>query len=174
MPPFDAQVKGTRSRRESTISFPQGKRGPLAGYEVVGVKMVLEDGSSHAVDSSDLAFQICARTAFRHAVQAARPVLLEPIMKVEAETPTQFQGGVTGDLASRRGLITGSEVKGQTVVITAEIPLAGMFGYATDLRSLTQGQATFSMEFACYRRTPAHIQEEIIARAQKDRERSSA
>jgi elongation factor G len=176
---FENVVTGGRVPTEYISSVDKGfqmarPRGPLAGYEVVGVKMILEDGSSHAVDSSDLAFQICARTAFRQAVQAAQPALLEPIMKVEVETPTQFQGGVTGELASRRGLITGSEVKGQTVIITAEVPLANMFGYATDLRSLTQGQATFSMEFACYRKTPSSIQEEIVAKAKKDREKSSA
>ena len=90
-------------------------------------------------------------------------------MKVEVETPGEFQGGVTGDLASRRGLITGSEMRGNAVIILAEVPLANMFGYSTDLRSLSQGRANFSMEFACYRRTPASIQEEIIERYQKER-----
>ena len=137
-------------------------KGPLAGFEVVGTKMVLEDGSYHAVDSSDMAFQICGRAAFREVVRAAKPVLLEPIMKVEIEVPTEFQGPVSGDVASRRGVITESEIKANVVILTAEVPLANMFGYATDLRSKTQGQATFSMEFQCYRRAPATIQEEII------------
>ena len=144
-------------------------KGPLAGYEVVRVKMVLEDGSSHAVDSSDLAFQICARTAFRQAVRDAKPVLLEPIMKVEIEVPTQFQGAVTGDLSSRRGLVVSSETKTNVAVIIVEVPLANMFGYSTDIRSLTQGQGTFSMEFACFRQAPRNIQEEIIANAEKQK-----
>jgi len=97
----------------------------------------------------------------------AKPVLLEPIMKVEVEVPTAFQGAVSGDLASRRGMITDTEMKPNVVTVTAEIPLANMFGYSTDLRSLTQGQATFSMEFHCYRRTPSSIQEEIIASRRK-------
>ncbi len=175
---FDNQVTGGRIPTEYIPSVDKGfqmarAKGPLAGYEVVGVKMVLEDGSSHAVDSSDLAFQLCARAAFREAVRDAKPALLEPIMKVEAETPTEFQGSVSGDIASRRGLITGSEIKGNLVVLLAEVPLANMFGYSTDLRSMTQGRATFSMEFACYRRTPAVVQEEIIAAAKKRREQTS-
>lgn len=169
---FENKVTGGRIPTEYIPSVDKGfqmarPKGPLAGYEVIGTKMILEDGSSHAVDSSDLAFQICARTAFRQAVRDAKPVILEPIMKVEVEVPAQFQGSVSGDLASRRGLITGSEIKGNSVVLCAEVPLASMFGYSTQLRSLTQGQASFSMEFACYRRTPAAVQEEIIERVAK-------
>jgi elongation factor G len=176
---FENKVSGGRVPTEYIPSVDKGfqmarSKGPVAGFEVVGVKMVLEDGSSHAVDSSDLAFQICARAAFRQVVREAKPVLLEPIMKVEVETPMDFQGGVAGDLASRRGLITGSETKGGAVILLAEVPLANMFGYSTDLRSLTQGRANFSMEFACYRRTPAGIQEEIIERCEKEREKASS
>ncbi|MFH1110587.1 MAG: elongation factor G [Planctomycetota bacterium] len=176
---FESKVTGGRVPTEYIPSVDKGfqmarSKGPVAGFEVVGVKMILEDGSSHAVDSSDLAFQICARAAFRQVVREAKPVLLEPIMKVEVETPGEFQGGVAGDLASRRGLITGSEMRGNAVIILAEVPLANMFGYSTDLRSLTQGRANFSMEFACYRRTPASIQEEIIERSQKEREKASS
>ena len=134
------------------------------------MKMILEDGSAHAVDSSDLAFQICARAAFRQAVRDAGPVLLEPIMRVEIEVPSEFHGNVGGDLAARRGLITDTQLKVNAVVIAAEVPLAGMFGYSTDLRSLTQGQATFSMEFACYRRTPNSVQEEIIEKHRQDKD----
>jgi elongation factor G len=174
---FESLVTRGRIPSEFISSVDKGfqmarPQGPLAGYEVVGVKMILEDGSAHAVDSSDLAFQICARRAFRHAIRAARPILLEPIMKVEIEVPNRFQGGVTADIASRRGMITSSEVKPNAAFITAEVPLASMFGYATDLRSLTQGQATFSMEFACYRRTPASVQEEIIKQHHKDKDRA--
>jgi elongation factor G len=126
------------------------------------------------VDSSDLAFQLCARTAFRHALQDARPVLLEPIMNVEIETPTRFQGNVAGDVSARRGLITNTEMRPQSAVISAEVPLAAMFGYSTELRSMTQGQATFSMEFACYRPTPANIQKEIIEMRRREKEKTSS
>jgi elongation factor G len=171
---FENVVTGGRIPTEYIPSVDKGfqmarGKGPLAGYEVVRVKMVLEDGSSHAVDSSDLAFQVCARTAFRQAVRDAKPVLLEPIMKVEIEVPTQFQGSVTGDLSSRRGIVTSSETKTNVAVIVAEVPLANMFGYSTDIRSLTQGQGTFSMEFACFRQTPRNIQEEIIANVEKQK-----
>lgn len=169
---FENKVTGGRIPTEYISSVDKGfqmarSKGPLAGFEVVGTKMLLEDGSSHAVDSSDLAFQICARTAFKQAVRDSKPVLLEPIMKVEIEVTSEFQGAVSGDLASRRGLITGSELKPNAAVIHAEVPLSSMFGYATDLRSLSQGQATFSMEFACYRKTPPNVQEEIITRHQE-------
>jgi len=164
---FENVVTGGRIPTEYIPSVDKGfqmarSRGPLAGFEVVGTKMILEDGSYHPVDSSDLAFQICARAAYRQAVRDAHPVLLEPIMKVEVEVPSVFQGAVTGDLASRRGLISDTDNRPNTTIILAEVPLANMFGYATDLRSLTQGQATFSMEFGAYRRTPSNIQAEIV------------
>ena len=169
---FENEVTGGRIPTEYIPSVDKGfqmarAKGPLAGFEVVGVQMVLEDGSHHPVDSSDLAFQICARAAFRQVARDARPVLLEPIMKVEVETPTSFQGAISGDLASRRGLITHSDVKANATVLTAEVPLANMFGYSTDLRSLTQGQATFTMEFSCYRRAPGNVQEEVVAEAKR-------
>ena len=169
---FENKVTGGRIPTEYIPSVDKGfqmarSKGPLAGFEVVGVKMILEDGTSHAVDSSDLAFQICARAAFRQVVRAAKPVLLEPIMKVEIEVPTEFQGSVTGDVASRRGMIIGTEMKPNVTVLQVEVPLANMFGYSTDLRSFTQGQATFSMEFGCYRKVPAAVQEEIVAQQEK-------
>ncbi len=169
---FENVVTGGRIPSEYISSVDKGfqmsrTKGPLAGFEVVGAKMILEDGSSHAVDSSDLAFQVCARTAFRQAIRDASPVLLEPIMTVEVEVPTDFQGPSTGDLASRRGMITTTEIKGNSTIIVAEVPLSNMFGYSTDLRSLTQGQGTFSMEFGCFRPTPASIQAEIIEQVQK-------
>lgn len=172
---FENKVKGGRIPTEYISSVKKGfemarSRGPLAGFEVVRIRMVLEDGSAHAVDSSDLAFQVCARTAFRQAVRDSKPVLLEPIMKVEAEVPSEFQGPVIGDLAARRAIITSSEMKANSAVIHAEVPLANMFGYSTDLRSLTKGQATFSMEFVCYRPTPAAVQEEILLRIRKDKD----
>jgi elongation factor G len=137
-------------------------KGPTAGYEVVGLKVVLEDGSYHDVDSSDIAFRVCAMDCFREYFPKTKPVLLEPMMKVEVEVPSEFQGPVGGDIASRRGMILGSESREGFAVITAEVPLANMFGYSTDLRSATQGKGTFSMEFARYARVPGSVQEEII------------
>ncbi len=171
---FENTVTGGRVPSEYISSVDKGfqmarVKGPLAGFEVIRVKMILEDGSSHAVDSSDLAFQICARTAFKQAFLGSKPALLEPIMLVEVETPTDCQGPVTGDLSSRRGIVVSSEVKAGFSVIIAEVPLAEMFGYATDVRSLTQGRASFTMEFLTYRRSPSSVQEELIAQAQKER-----
>jgi elongation factor G len=142
-------------------------KGPIAGYPIVGVRCVLEDGSYHEVDSSDMAFQICARNCFRETFMNAKPVLLEPIMKLEIEVPTQFQGTVAGELTSRRGMIVSTEMQGNTAVIEGEVPLAETFGYSTDLRSMTQGQGTFTMEFAKYARVPSSIQQEIIAEKKK-------
>jgi len=165
---FESAVKGGRIPTEFIPSCDKGfqsarGKGPLAGFEIVRVKVLLEDGTHHAVDSSDLAFQICARGAFIDAFKRSRPALLEPIVKVEVEAPSEFQGSIVGDLSGRRGVICGTEVKQGTAVIAAEVPLARMFGYATDLRSATQGRGTFTMEFACYRRVPQLVQDEIIA-----------
>ena len=167
---FENKITGARIPTEYIPSCDKGfqaarMKGPLAGYEVVRVKLILEDGSSHSVDSSDLAFQIAAREAFKEAYLAAKPAILEPIMKVEVEVPTEQQGGVVGDLTSRRGLIHGTELRGDVTVINAEVPLAAMFGYATDLRSMTQGRGTFAMEFAHYKVAPRDVQEEVIAKA---------
>jgi elongation factor G len=142
-------------------------KGPIAGYPIVGVRCVLEDGSYHEVDSSDMAFQICARNCFRETFLAAKPVLLEPIMKLEIEVPSQYQGTVAGELTSRRGMIVATEMQGNTAVIEGEVPLAETFGYSTDLRSMTQGQGTFTMEFAKYARVPNSIQQEIINEKKK-------
>ena len=167
---FESKITGGRIPTEYIPSCDKGfqaarRQGPLAGYEVVRVGMILEDGSSHAVDSSDLAFQVASRAAFKEAYARSRPVILEPIMRCEVEAPGEHQGSVVGDLTSRRGLIAGTEAKPDATIITAEVPLANMFGYATDLRSMTQGRGTFSMEFACYRPAPRDVQEDVIARA---------
>jgi len=151
--------------------FKQGmERGVLIGFPVVDVEMTLSDGSAHAVDSSDMAFQLCARTAFKEAMRAAGPVVLEPIMKVEAETPEEFQGAVQTTLIRRRGMIQGSETTLGTAVIEAQVPLSEMFGYSTELRSATQGKAEFTMEFAKYGQVPASVQQELIEKY-KDRKR---
>lgn len=137
-------------------------KGPVAGFPIVGLSILINDGSFHAVDSSDLAFRICAQTALRETFVRMKPTLLEPIMKLEIECPSQFQGNVVGDVNSRRGIIVITETMGGTTRIECEIPLAETFGYSTTLRSMTQGQGTFSMEFAKFRRVPSSIQEEIV------------
>jgi len=172
---FENLIHGGRIPTEYIPSCDKGfqaarMNGPLAGYPVVRVRMVLEDGSAHVVDSSDIAFQIAAREAFKQAYLRAQPAILEPIMHVEIEVPTDCQGAVVGDLTSRRGLITGTDVKTDMTIITAEAPLAEMFGYATDLRSATQGRGTFAMHFAHYARVPRHVQEEIIAKARQEKQ----
>lgn len=143
-------------------------KGPLAEYPVVGLRVELNDGSYHDVDSSEMAFRICAQGCFRENFTKMKPTLLEPVMMVEVEVPEQFQGPVTGDIIARRGLIVSTDVNGGVSVIIAEIPLAAMFGYSTDLRSMTQGQGTFSMELGSYKPTPSHIQEEVIAERRKE------
>ena len=138
------------------------EKGPVAGFPVVNLKVLINDGSFHAVDSSDLAFRIVAQTTLREKFPLMQPTLLEPVMKIGIECPSNFQGGVVGDLNRRRGLITVTETIGLTTRVEGEIPLAETFGYATTLRSMTQGQGTFSMEFLRYKRVPAAIQETII------------
>jgi elongation factor G len=169
---FEDKVVGGRVPREYIPSVEKGFRavldkGPIAGFPIVGVKASLEDGSYHDVDSSDMAFQICARAGFREAFLNTKPVLLEPIMKMEVEVPADFQGPVTGELNKRRGLIVSTETVGNTSTIIAEVPLAETFGYSTDLRSMTQGQGVFTMEFSKYRPTPGNIQKEIVEERKK-------
>lgn len=142
-------------------------QGVVAGYPVINVKATLFDGSFHEVDSSEIAFKIAASMAFRDAMKKADPVLLEPIMHVEVDTPEEYMGDVMGDLNRRRGRILGMEKKGSAVTIKAEVPLAEMFGYATDLRSLTQGRATFVMTFERYEEVPRHIAEQVAGQRNK-------
>ena len=170
---FEEHVVGGRIPKEYIPSIRKGflqslPKGPLASFPIIGVRAILKDGSFHEVDSSDMAFQICARNCFTETFLRTKPVLLEPVMKLEVECPQQFQGSVTGDLISRRGMIIGSEMQGELAVITAEVPLAETFGYSTDLRSQTQGQGTFTMELASYKRVPSKIQEEIVAVRKKN------
>ena len=169
---FDDKVVGGRIPKEYIPSVEKGfkdslKKGPVAGYPILGIHMILNDGSYHDVDSSDMAFQICARDCFRETFMRTKPTLLEPVMKMEVEVPSDFQGPVTGDLISRRGLVLSTEDQGTTAVIVAEVPLSETFGYSTDLRSLTQGQGTFTMELACYKPVPSHLQEQIVAERKK-------
>ena len=169
---FEEKVVGGRIPKQYIPAVEKGFRsmlakGPIAKYPVVGLAVHLEDGSFHEVDSSDLAFQVCARTAMREAFPKTRPVLLEPVMKVEIECPSEFQGSVVGNLTSRRGIVLATEVHGPETRIEGEVPLAETFGYATDLRSMTQGQGTFSLEFARYKRLPRGLEEELIAERNK-------
>jgi len=169
---FENKVIGGRVPKEYIPSVDKGfgdsfGKGPLGEYPIVGVRCILEDGSSHDVDSSDMAFQICARGCFRETFLKMKPVLLEPVMKLEVEVPSQFQGAVTGELVSRRGMIVASELNGNIAKLEAEVPLAETFGYSTDLRSMTQGQGTFTMEFSKYKRVPQSIQTEVLEEKRK-------
>ena len=144
-------------------------KGPKMEFPVTGIKIAINDGASHSVDSSDMAFQAAARGAFLEGYMKAAPVIHEPIMKVAVETPTEFQGGVMGSLNQRRGMIVGSQEEGPMCVIESQVPLAEMFGYSTVLRSLTQGKAQFTMEFATYRQVPQSISEEIAKKRQEEK-----
>ncbi|HEB78020.1 MAG TPA: elongation factor G, partial [Methylothermaceae bacterium] len=139
--------------------------GVIAGYPVIDVKVTLFDGSYHEVDSSEMAFKIAGSMAFKEGAKKADPVLLEPIMKVEVVTPEEYMGDVVGDINRRRGMVQGMDDTPSGKVIRCEVPLAEMFGYATDLRSLTQGRATYTMQFEKYAETPANIAEAIIKKA---------
>jgi len=145
------------------------EKGPKMEFPVTGVKVVINDGASHSVDSSEMAFQAAARGAFLEGYMKAAPVIHEPIMKVAVETPNEFQGGVMGSLNQRRGMIIGSQDEGPICVIESQVPLAEMFGYSTVLRSLTQGKAQFTMEFATYRQVPQSISEEIAKKRQEEK-----
>ena len=171
---FENKLKGMNIPREFVKPIEDGfesacEKGALADFPVIGIKVVLEDGSAHDVDSSEMAFKTAARHAFRQAYKEANPVILEPIMTVECETPTEFQGTVTGDLSSRRGVLTGTDMQDEFAIIRAEVPLSEMFGYANEIRSKTQGKCGFSMEFCDYRQTPANLQQELMDLAEKAR-----
>jgi elongation factor G len=146
------------------------EKGSLIGFPVVNITACINDGDNHAVDSSDMAFRIAARQAFKQAYRRANPCVLEPVMKVEVETPEEFQGNVIGGLNKRRGLIIGTHASHGQVVIETEVPLSEMFGYSNDLRSSTQGKAEFSMEFKKYAPVPSNIQEELIEKYKKEEE----
>jgi len=147
------------------------EKGPLSESPITGVRMTITDGAYHAVDSSDMAFQQAALGAFRQGFQKAHPVLMEPIMKVVVEGPTEFQGGIMGSINQRRGIIIGTTEESNYTVVESEVPLSEMFGYSTVLRSLTQGKAEFTMEFKTYRQVPRNVAEEIIAAKKKEKEK---
>lgn len=166
---FVNEIVGGSIPREFIPSIEKGFKsamvnGVLAGYEVTDMKVRLFDGSFHAVDSDALSFEICARSAFREALPKARPVLMEPIMKVEVLTPEENMGDVMGDLNKRRGQLEGMDTRAGSQVIKAKVPLSEMFGYVTDLRTITSGRATSTMEFSHYAEAPKGIAEEVIAK----------
>jgi elongation factor G len=144
-------------------------KGPKLEYPVTGIRVVINDGASHAVDSSEMAFQAASRGAFLQGYQKAKAVIQEPIMKVVVESPTEFQGAAMGSLNQRRGIIVGTQDEGHQCVIESQVPLAEMFGYSTVLRSLTQGQAQFTMEFLTYRQVPQSIAEELIKKKAEEK-----
>jgi len=167
---FINEITGGNIPREFIPAVEKGfkaslNNGVLAGYPLVGLKVVLKDGSYHAVDSDALSFEICAKSAYREALPKCKPVLLEPIMKVEVLTPEQNMGDVVGDLNRRRGQIEGMDSKGTAQVIKAKVPLSEMFGYVTQLRTLTSGRATSTMEFSHYNEAPNNVAADVIAKA---------
>ena len=166
---FENKIVGGTIPREYIPAVEKGVRealdtGVLAGYPIVDIKVRLTDGSYHDVDSSEMAFKIAASLGFKEACRRAKPVLLEPVMDVEVVTPEEYMGAIVGDLNSRRGRIVSMEARGSSQVIRATVPLGQMFGYATEMRSMTQGRATYTMQFARYEEVPPAIAEEIMAK----------
>jgi elongation factor G len=166
---FVNEVVGGNIPREFIPSVEKGfkasmENGPLAGYPIDAMKVTLKDGSYHAVDSDSLSFEVCAKIGFREAAKNARPVLLEPIMKVEVVTPDENMGDVIGDLNKRRGQLEGMDSRGGAQVVKAKVPLSEMFGYVTSLRTITSGRASSTMEFSHYAEAPRNISDEVIAK----------
>lgn len=164
---FESEIKGGVIPNEFIPAIDKGAKetmaqGILAGFPIINCKVVPYDGSYHDVDSSEVAFKIATFRAFKDAFSKASPVILEPIMKVEVTTPEEYVGDVMGDLSGRRGMIQGQEQRGTATVISAKVPLSEMFGYATDLRSNTQGRANYSMEVASYEKVPENVAKTII------------
>jgi elongation factor G len=166
---FDNQIRGGVIPREFIKPVEQGiveamETGPLAGYPMTGLEIDLYDGSFHEVDSSEVAFKIAGSMALKEAWKSAKPVLLEHVMSVEVVTPEDYMGDVIGDITSRRGRVQEMEARGNSQVISCRVPLSEMFGYATDLRSRTQGRATYTMQFDLYEKAPRSVSEEIVAK----------
>jgi elongation factor G len=167
---FEWKIVGGTVPREYATAVEAGARealegGVIANYPMVDVKVAATDGSYHEVDSNEMAFKIAASQTAKAALRRANPQLLEPMMQVEVTTPDEFMGDVIGDLNSRRGQVEGMDPRGNAQVVRAKVPLAEMFGYATDLRSMTQGRATYSMQFSHYQPVPREIGTGIAAKA---------
>ena len=166
---FVNSIKGGNIPKEFIPSVQKGfeesmKNGALAGFEMDGMHVELVDGSFHAVDSDQLSFELCAKMAFREAIPKCRPVLLEPIMKLEVVTPEENMGDIVGDLNRRRGTMKGMDDRAGSKVVKADVPLSEMFGYVTQLRTMSSGRATSSMEFSHYAEAPKNIADEVIAK----------
>jgi elongation factor G len=173
---FVSMIKGGTIPTEYVPSCDKGfkeavKKGSLIGFSIINIRCVINDGQSHPVDSSDIAFQQAAIGAFREAYGKAKPVILEPIMKVAVEGPTEFQGNIFGSINQRRGVISSSTEDGVFSRVEAEVPLSEMFGYSTTLRSLTQGKAEFSMEFEKYGKVPQSVSEALIKEYEEKRKK---
>jgi elongation factor G len=167
---FANEVTGGNIPKEFIPAIQKGvaermEQGVLAGYPINNVKVVVYDGDYHDVDSSEMAFKIASSMCLREALGKAKPVILEPVMRVEVTVPEDYMGSVNGDLISRRGRLEGTEIFGGTHIIKSMVPLSEMFGYATDLRSKTQGRGSFTMHFGQYEEVPRNLAEEIINRA---------
>ena len=172
---FVDKVTGGNIPREFIPSVDAGfksmlDKGRLIGFPVMGLKVILDDGKAHSVDSSQIAFEEAARGAFREVYQRAKPTILEPIMAVSVEGPSEFQGTIVGTLMQRRGMISGTTDEHGTVTIDADVPLAEMFAYTNTLRSSTQGKAEFTMEFARYAPVPAQVKEDLIRKYNEEQE----
>jgi elongation factor G len=172
---FISKIRGGAIPTEYIPAVEKGmkasmEKGRLIGFPVLGVRVVANDGNSHSVDSSDMAFQICARDAFKDVYSRAKPIILEPVMKLEVEGPNEFQGGYIKSIMQRRGTIIGTTEEGGFCRIESEVPMAEMFGYATDLRSMSQGKAEFTMEFSRYLAVPRDVQTELM---EKHREKEA-
>ena len=166
---FVNELKGGNVPKEFIPSVEKGfkdamKNGPLAGYEMDSLKITLKDGSFHPVDSDQLSFELCAKMGYKDAANKAHPVILEPIMKLEVTTPEENMGDIVGDINRRRGMVQGMDSRAGAQVIKANVPLSEMFGYVTQLRTMSSGRATSSMEFSHYEETPKNIAEEVIAK----------
>ncbi len=172
---FESKIRGGSIPTEYIPACGKGfqqsmAEGKLIGFPVVGVRVVINDGQSHSVDSSDMAFQLASKLAFKEVYNSAKPVVLEPIMKLEVEGPTEFQGAYVKTIMQRRGAIAGTTEEDGFVRVTADVPLAEMFGYSTDLRSCSQGKAEFTMEFAKYAPVPHEVQKDLVDKYQKELE----
>jgi elongation factor G len=168
---FVNDVRGGTIPKEFIPAVQKGvvetlESGVMAGYPMAGVRVTVIEGAYHEVDSSEMAFKICASICAKEAFRKAKPVLLEPVMRVEVVVPDDYQGTVNGDLISRRGRLEGTELRGNTTLIKSMVPLSEMFGYATDIRSRTQGRGSFTMHFGQYEEVPRNIADEIVAKVQ--------
>jgi elongation factor G len=172
---FDSEIFGGSVSAPFVSATEKGCRqaleaGPIAGYNVVGIKAIIYDGKEHPVDSKEIAFQTAGRECFKKAMMGAGPILLEPIYKATVTVPADYMGDIMGDMNSRRARVLGIDQEGTKSIVVTEVPLAEMQTYAQDLRSMTQGRGVYSMEFSNYGRVPSHMQEQIAAQAAKERE----